>query len=98
MANKKAVEAAVRGCDAVIHSAAMVATAEKYANEVYETNVGGTKLIIGSSLAAGVDKIIYISSVSALFNVGDTVMNEKSSVSSGNNLDDRTKITCENYV
>jgi dihydroflavonol-4-reductase len=37
-----AVEIAVKGCDAVIHSAAMVATAEKYANEVYETNVGVT--------------------------------------------------------
>jgi len=96
--DKKAVEAAVRGCDAVIHSAAMVATAEKYAKEVYETNVGGTKLVIGSSLAAGVDKIIYISSVSALFNAGDTVMNENSSVSSGNNPYGRTKITCENYV
>jgi dihydroflavonol-4-reductase len=96
--DEKAVEAAVRGCDAVIHSAAMVATAEKYANEVYETNVGGTKLVIGSSLAAGVDKIIYISSVSALFNVGDTVMNENSPVSAANNPYGRTKITCEKYV
>jgi nucleoside-diphosphate-sugar epimerase len=64
----------------------MVATAEKYANEVYETNVGGTKLVIDRSLAAGVNKIIYVSSVSALFNVGDTVMNEKSAVSTGKNL------------
>ena len=57
-----------------------------------ETNVGGTKLVIGSSLAAGVDKIIYISSVSALFNVGDTVMNENSPVSAANNPYGRTKI------
>jgi dihydroflavonol-4-reductase len=93
-----AVETAVKGCDAVIHSAAMVATAEKYANEVYETNVGGTKLVIDRSLAAGVNKIIYVSSVSALFNVGDTVMNEKSAVSTGKNPYGRTKVECENYV
>lgn len=96
--DKDAVEVAIKGCDAVIHSAAMVATAEKHANEVYETNVGGTQLVIDSSLAAGINKIIYVSSVSALFNVGDTVMNENSAVSTGKNPYGRTKVACENYV
>ena len=96
--DKEAVEAAVKGCDAVIHSAAMVATAEKYADEVYKTNIGGTQLVIDSSLAAGVNKIIYVSSVSALFNAGDTVMNEKTAVSTGKNPYGRTKVACENYV
>jgi dihydroflavonol-4-reductase len=93
-----AVTSAVEGCDAVIHSAAMVSTAEKYAEEVRRTNVGGTKLVIDRSIAAGIKKIVYVSSVSALFNVGDTVMNEKTAVSTAKNPYGRTKVDCEHYV
>jgi dihydroflavonol-4-reductase len=96
--DKAAVAQAVAGCDAVIHSAAMVSTAEKDAEQVYETNVGGTQSVIDCSLAAGVKKIIYVSSVSALFNVNDTVMHENSSVSTASNPYGRTKVICENYV
>jgi dihydroflavonol-4-reductase len=93
-----AVASAVEGCDAVIHSAAMVSTAEKYAEDVRKTNVGGTKLVIDQSIAAGIKKIIYVSSVSALFNVGDTVINEKTAVSIAKNPYGRTKVYCEHYV
>jgi nucleoside-diphosphate-sugar epimerase len=96
--NNAAVTKAVTGCDAVIHTAAMVSTAEKYADEVYKTNVGGTQLVIDCSLAANVKKIIYVSSVSALFNVNDTVMNENSPVSTATNPYGRTKVVCEQYV
>ncbi|MGJ8686230.1 MAG: SDR family NAD(P)-dependent oxidoreductase [Spongiibacteraceae bacterium] len=96
--DKQSVETAVAGCDAVVHSAAMVSTADKYADLVRETNVGGTKLVIGSSLAAGVKKIIYVSSVSALYRVGDTVMDENSPVSTAKKPYGRTKISCENYI
>jgi nucleoside-diphosphate-sugar epimerase len=93
-----AVAVAVEGCEAVIHAAAMVSTAEKYAEEMRETNVGGTKLVIDKSIAAGIKKIIYVSSVSALFNRGDTVMNEKTQVSIVTSPYGRTKVECEHYV
>ncbi len=96
--DKAAVAIAVEGCDAVIHSAAMVSTAAKDAAQVYETNVGGTKAVIDCSMAAGVKKIIYVSSVSALFNVNDTVMNENTPVCTAQNPYGRTKVDCENYV
>ena len=96
--DKKSVETAVAGCDAVIHSAALVSTAEKDAEMVRKTNVDGTKLVIDSSLSAGVKKIIYVSSVSALFNINDKVMNENSAVSEAQNPYGRTKVECENYV
>ena len=96
--DKIAIVRAIEGCDAVVHSAAMVSTAEKYADLVRKTNVDGTKLVIDCSLAAGVKKIIYVSSVSALFNPNDTVMNENSPVSIAKNPYGRTKVSCENYV
>lgn len=96
--NKEAVTTAVAGCDAVVHSAAMVSTAAKDAEKVEATNVGGTKLVIEASLAAGIKKIVYVSSVSALFNVGDEVMKEDTAVCSGNNPYGRTKVACEHYV
>lgn len=96
--DKDAVASAVESCDAVIHSAAMVSTAKKDADQVYETNVGGTKLVIGCSMAAGIKKIIYVSSVSALFNANDTVMNENSPVCIAQNAYGRSKVSCENYA
>lgn len=93
-----AVARAVAGCDAVIHSAAMVSTAEKDAEQVRKTNVDGTQSVIDCSLAAGIKKIIYVSSVSALFNPGDTVMDENTPVSTAKNPYGRSKIDCENYV
>ncbi|MFT4520834.1 MAG: dihydroflavonol-4-reductase [Halioglobus sp.] len=93
-----AVVRAVEGCDVVIHSAAMVSTAEKYAEQVRKTNVVGTKLVVDKSLAAGIKKIIYVSSVSALFSVGDTQINETTAVSIAKNPYGRTKVDCEHYV
>jgi nucleoside-diphosphate-sugar epimerase len=96
--DRAAVEKAVLGCDAVVHSAAMVSTAEKDAQQVRETNIGGTQSVIDCSLAAGIKKIIYVSSVSALFNVNDSVMNENTEVCAANNPYGRTKVACEHYV
>ncbi|CAA0102331.1 UDP-glucose 4-epimerase [BD1-7 clade bacterium] len=96
--DKDAVKRAVEGCDAVIHAAAMVATADKYADLVWETNVGGTKNVIGSSLDAGIKRIIFVSSVSAIFDVHADVLDENSPVSTAQNPYGRSKIACENYV
>ncbi len=96
--DKAIVEKAVQGCDAVIHTAAMVSTAEKYADLVYQTNVVGTQSVIDSALAAGVKKIIYVSSVSALFKLGADTMNEQSDVCVAHNPYGRSKVSSENYV
>jgi dihydroflavonol-4-reductase len=76
-----AVARAIRGCDAVIHSAAMISTVDRHAEEMREINVAATSIAIDGSLAAGIKNIIYVSSLSALFNAGDTVMNKDTPVS-----------------
>jgi nucleoside-diphosphate-sugar epimerase len=58
-----AVTAAVSGCDAVVHAAARVATTGSW-EEFAEVNVRGTRRVIRSAVAAGVRRIVYVSSLS----------------------------------
>lgn len=48
--------------DAVLHCAAMLAHAVKDENELWESNVGGTRVIAEQAIAAGVRKLVFISS------------------------------------
>ena len=58
-----AVAAAVRGVDWVVHAAARVATTGSW-EEFAEVNVRGTRRVIRSAVAAHVQRIVYISSLS----------------------------------
>lgn len=65
-----AVRDAMDGCDAVLHSAAVVALERRRAAEVLAANPRGTELVLGAAAEAGLDPIVYVSSVSALFSPG----------------------------
>jgi len=58
-----AVDAAVQGVDWVIHAAARVATSGIW-EEFADVNVRGTRRVIRAAVAAGVRRIVYISSLS----------------------------------
>lgn len=58
--------AAVRGCDAVIHTAAMVAFAPAQAAEQRQVNVEGTRHVLEAARAAGVKRFVHTSSVAAI--------------------------------
>ena len=58
---------AIRGCDAVVHAAAVVATDPASEARIRETNFVGAKNVLDAAIAAGCDPIINISSSSALF-------------------------------
>jgi dihydroflavonol-4-reductase len=64
MTDRAAVEKLVAGCDAVIHAAASVEVLNRRdAQRTIETNVGGTRNVIGAALAAGCDPVVHVSSV-----------------------------------
>ncbi len=65
-----AVEAALEGCDAVVHAAAVVALEASRAQEVLATNARGVELVLGGAARRGLRRILYVSSVGALFNPG----------------------------
>ena len=92
------VVAALDGCDAVVHTAAMVSTEAKDAERVYHTNVGGAKTVLDTALDRGVDKVIHVSSVTALFDPDADKLDEESPPGVARNAYGRSKVTCENYV
>jgi dihydroflavonol-4-reductase len=60
------LRAAVRGCRRVFHAAADYRLWSPRPAELYESNVQGTRHVIEAALTAGVERIIYTSSVGAL--------------------------------
>jgi nucleoside-diphosphate-sugar epimerase len=63
VADRSAVEAAVRGVDAVVHLAARASVTGSW--ESFErTNVGGTRNVIEAAHAAGVGRFVHVSSPS----------------------------------
>jgi nucleoside-diphosphate-sugar epimerase len=61
-----AVERAVRDCEAVIHAGSVLSLDSRDARRIREVNVRGTALVLGAGHRAGLDPIVYVSSVVAL--------------------------------
>ena len=71
LSDEEALRAALQGCDAVVHAAAVYAIgvpAERR-EQLVDANVRGTERVLGAALAAGVSRAVYVSTV-AVF--GDT--------------------------
>ncbi len=92
------VKRSLEGCDALLHSAALVSTSAVDAGRVYDTNVGGTQRVIASALDQGVGAIVYVSSVVALFDPRATMLDGDSPLGNANNPYGRSKVACEEFV
>ena len=92
------VRAALEGCNALVHTAAMVSTHAGDAQKVYATNVQGTRTVIGAAIDEGLDAIIHVSSVTALFDPAATRLDEHSPPGKAGSGYGRSKVTCEKYV
>ncbi|MCV7103498.1 NAD-dependent epimerase/dehydratase family protein [Mycobacterium palustre] len=72
--DRVSVRDALRGCDAVVHSAALVAVDPRRTNEMLTTNMQGAQNVLGQSVELGLDPIIHVSSFTALFHPGLRVL------------------------
>ena len=61
-----AVRAAVRGCDATVHAAAIFGFDPRAAARIRETNVRATQVVLEEALAAGCDPVVHVSSTMAV--------------------------------
>jgi dihydroflavonol-4-reductase len=68
--DRGALAHAMAGCDAVFHAAAAVSVGREMAREMYDTNVGGTKAVLGAAAEAGIRNLLYVSSVMVFFHPG----------------------------
>lgn len=66
MSDAAAVAAAVRGCDAVLHSAALYALGPRQTRTILETNTRGTEVVLDAAIEEGCDPVVHVSSYSAL--------------------------------
>jgi dihydroflavonol-4-reductase len=65
--DRVSVRGALRGCDAVVHSAALVATDPRQTAQMLTTNMQGAQNVLGQAVELGLDPIIHMSSFTALF-------------------------------
>jgi dihydroflavonol-4-reductase len=69
------------GCETLFHAAADYRLWTRSPAGMYDVNVGGTRNILGAALDAGLEKVVYTSSVGTLGNPGDgTPGNERTPV------------------
>lgn len=57
------VRAALDGCDGVIHAAANYSLWSRDPSTIYDTNVQGTRNLLGAALDAGIERIVHTSTV-----------------------------------
>ncbi len=77
----RAVLDAVNGADVVFHLAARISLLERDDDDVWSTNVLGTKNVIDACVATGVRRLIHVSSVAAAAPVPRRAVNEDSALS-----------------
>jgi nucleoside-diphosphate-sugar epimerase len=98
MTDEKAVARAIRGRHAVVHAAAVVALERKHAARVLNDNRRGLEIVVGSAVGAGIERILYVSSVVALYRPGQTSTTTETLGDIGASAYTRSKVECEMYV
>ena len=78
LADEPAIRAGIEGCDAVIHAAAIYEVGIPAAARpaMKEANVGGTERVLGAALAAGIPKVVYVSTVGVFGNTHGKIVDE----------------------
>jgi dihydroflavonol-4-reductase len=73
-----AIRRGVEGCQAVFHIAAdyRVGMPKSKREQMYDANVRGTERILDAAAAAGVDRIVYVSTVNAFGNTNGRTVDE----------------------
>jgi nucleoside-diphosphate-sugar epimerase len=92
------VQRALDGCDAIVHAAAVVATDPRQADEMLATNVDGARNVLGSAVDAGLDPIVHVSSITALFAAGLDTMHADLGITGGRDGYGRSKAAVDRYA
>jgi dihydroflavonol-4-reductase len=64
--DRAAVRRALKGVDRVFHVAGLVSMRPEDDQRLFDVNVGGTRIVLEESLRAGVERVVYTSSVGAI--------------------------------
>jgi nucleoside-diphosphate-sugar epimerase len=78
--DERAVAAAVRGADAVLHAASVYSFDRRRRADMRSTNERGTEVVLAAARRAGAGPVVHVSSIAALFSPGVRVIREQSPV------------------
>ncbi|KUH86131.1 MULTISPECIES: NAD-dependent epimerase/dehydratase family protein [unclassified Mycobacterium] len=98
IADADATAAAMDGCDAVIHSAAMVSMDPRQADKMLRTNLAGARNVLGAAVERGLDPVVHVSSFTALFRPGLDVLHADLPVVGGSDGYGKSKAEVEKYA
>lgn len=98
IADKGSVARALSGCEAVVHAAAVVTTDPRRAAEMIEINLTGTANVLGQAAELGLDPIVHVSSITAIFNRGLTEFRADLDVGGGSDGYGQSKAKVEHYA
>lgn len=98
--DQRSVEQAMRGVDYVFHAAALkqVPSCEFYPMQAVRTNVLGTENVLEAAIAAGVQRVVVLSTDKAVYPINamgiSKAMMEKVMVATSRNLEGRDTVIC----
>ncbi|MGX7828600.1 NAD-dependent epimerase/dehydratase family protein [Actinokineospora sp. 24-640] len=78
--NPSAVEAAVRGADAVLHAAAVYSFDSRKRSAMRQVNEQGTETVLAAARAADVGRVVHVSTIGALFAPGVRTVGPESDI------------------
>jgi nucleoside-diphosphate-sugar epimerase len=93
--NAATVEQAMRGCDAVVHAAAVYSWDPRRAAVMAHTNPTGTDIVLGAAQHQGLDPIIYVSSVGVFWPTTAARLSASSPLGTGVGPYTRSKLAAE---
>ena len=96
--DKDGIEAALQGCDAVVHTAAFVSLDKAQADLIYSINVTGTELVIGTAVEMGIRSIVNVSSTTAYYDPYVNVIDETLPLAEPDSPYGRSKAASARYV
>ena len=62
----EAVKRAMKGCDTVFHTAAVVSYWRRQRDHMFDVNIGGTRNVVEACIELGVSRLIHTSSIAAI--------------------------------
>lgn len=98
MTDEASVLKALKGCQAVLHCAAVVSTDRKRADEMMQANPRGAELVVGHAARLGLDPIVYVSSVAAVLTPGASMLTADMPIGPLESGYAKSKATAESYV